>query len=128
MKKIIRIGVCLLLVSLLCLPAAAEAHRHGSGGDVFLGFGVGLLTGYLFAPRTVVAAPPVYYAPYPPAPPAAPPVNGYSYHAPQPGTHAKCREWRLLERHYQDTWDSYYGRWRTVPVEKWGWMEVPCDH
>jgi hypothetical protein len=133
MKKIIRIGAYLVFVSLLCLPSMAEAHWRGGGGRVFWGFGAGLLTGYLFAPRTVVMSPPaypvyspVYPAPYVAAPAAAPRVYGYSESVPQPGAHAKCREWRLLERHYRDTWDSYSGRWRALPVEKWGWVEVPC--
>jgi len=124
MRKIITISIGLLLIFLLTLPPAAEASRRGRGGGVILGFGAGLLTGFLFTPRAVVVPPPVYYAPVPA--PTPPPVYGYSERAPQPGAQAKCREWSLLERRYQDSWDPYYGRWRSVPVEKWGWADVPC--
>lgn len=133
MKKTIIVTTCLMFVSLICLPPAAEAGGHyGHGGGVILGFGAGLLLGHLFTPRTVVVSPPVrvisppvYYAPAPPPPPS--PVYGYSSSPPQPAAHPKCREWRLLERRYQDSWDSYYGKWRSVPVEKWGWVEIPCN-
>ncbi len=130
MRTITRVSICLLIASLVFLPTAAEAHRQG--GQVFWGFGVGLLTGYLFAPRTVVVAPPavvapapVYRAPYVPAPTASP-VYRYSNSAPRPDANAKCREWRLIERYHQDSWDAYAGKWRSTPVEKWGWVEVPC--
>jgi hypothetical protein len=138
MKKRIVAMVCLAAVFLVALPAAADAHWRG--GRVFLGFGAGLLTGYLLAPRPVYEAPPVYMVPppayypsYVPAPsPQYPPVSAYSNKptesVPQPSAHEKCREWRLIERHYKDRWDSYSGRWQAVPVEKWGWVDVPCNN
>ena len=145
MKKAKIVAAGLAIILLFSLPLAAHAG-HG-GGEVFFGFGVGLLTGYLFAPRPVYVAPPVYvppapaYAPVsaPPAPayvpaPAysAPSPPGYSNNAattaPPPSAQPRCREWRLIDRHLEDRWDSYYGRWRQVPVEKWGWVEVPCNN
>lgn len=136
MKKTKIIAVFMLIICLVFLPVAADA-RNG-GGRILFGFGAGLLTGYLFAPRPVYVPPPVYAAPppvsspdYPPAPLAPPRVYEYSTDAnaagPPPGSQAKCREWRLLDRHLVDRWDSYYGRWRQVPVEKWGWIDVPCN-
>lgn len=136
MEKTKIIAVFLLIICLVFLPVAADAR---GGGRLLFGFGAGLLTGYLFAPRPVYVAPPVYAAPppvsspdYVPAPVPPPPISGYSYDAnvagPQPGLQAKCREWRLIDRHLEDRWDSYYGRWRQVPVEKWGWIEMPCNN
>jgi hypothetical protein len=137
----------LLVIFLFSLPAFATAR-----GGVFLGSGAGLLTGYLVAPRPVYVAPPVYIAqpqvvqgnsesvPAPPAaptqppaavpPPPAPSTPGYSGSAnvPAPGNQAKCREWKMVDRHLEDRWDSYNGKWRQVPVEKWGWVEVPCNN
>ena len=143
MEKAKVIAACLLILSLVSLPVVAEA-RGGAGA--LLGFGAGLITGYLFAPRPVYVAPPVYAAPpvyvtpppvsppdYVPAPaPPTPPASGYSDSAntagPPPGTQTQCREWRLIDRHLEDRWDSYYGKWQQVPVERWGWVEVPCNH
>ena len=59
MDKIKFLFVGLLAVSLISVPVVAEAHWHHGGGAI-LGFGAGLLTGYLFAPRPVYVAPPVY--------------------------------------------------------------------
>ncbi|MGD0627613.1 MAG: hypothetical protein ABSB32_23300 [Thermodesulfobacteriota bacterium] len=138
MEKTKLAAVCLVIVSLLSLPVVANAHW--GGGGVFLGFGAGLLTGILLAPSPAYVAPPVYVAPppayypsYPPAPiPAAPPVSGYSENAnaavPPPSTHSICREWRPIDRHLEDRWDSYSGRWQQVGVERWGWVEVPCNN
>ena len=147
MKKAKWVTAGLLLILFFSLPAAANAP-----GGFFLGFGTGLLTGYLAAPRPVYVAPPVYVAQpqlvqvYPenaPAPPAeqtpppavgeAPPVPspfGYSGSAtaPAPGNQAKCREWKMIDRHFEDRWDSYYRKSRQVPVEKWDWVEVPCNN
>ena len=136
MKKTKIIAVFMLIIGLVFLPVAADAR--GGGGRILFGFGAGLLTGYLFAPRPVYVPPPVYAAPPPvsspdyfPAPVPAPPVTEYSTEAiaagPPPSSQAKCREWRLLDRHLEDRWDSYNGRWRQVPVEKWGWIDVPCN-
>ena len=136
MEKTKIIAVFLLIICLVFLPVAAEAR--GGGGRILFGFGAGLLTGYLFAPRPVYVPPPVYAAPppvsspdYPPAPLTPPRVYEYSTDAnaagPPPSSQAKCREWKLLDRHLVDRWDSYYGRWRQVPVEKWGWVDVPCN-
>ena len=135
------------LVILLLFPLPAYANPRG---DHFWGFGLGLLTGYLFAPRPVYVAPPVYASPpevaqvYPsniPEPPigpvrqpelvpSPPSTSGYTGGGagPAPGNEAKCREWRMIDRHLEDRWDSYYGKWRQVPVEKWGWVEVPCSN
>jgi len=144
--KFVTAGFLIILLFSLSLPAAANAR-----GGVFLGFGAGLLTGYLVAPRPVYVAPPVYIvqpqvvqgnpdnvpAPsagptQPPAvvsPPPAPSTSGYSGSAtvPAPGNQAKCREWKMVDRHLEDRWDSYDGKWRQVPVEKWDWVEVPCS-
>jgi len=136
MKKIKIAAAGLLIIFLFSLPAVADAHWR-YGGGLFWGFGAGLLTGYLFAPRPVYVAPPVYGAPpegYIPAPPPPnrPPEYGYrdstGEAAPPPSAQGKCREWRLIDRHLEDRWDPYYGRWRQVPVEKWGWAEVPCNN
>ena len=122
MKKTKMIAVFLLIIGLIFLPVAADAH--GGGGRIFFGFGAGLLTGYLFAPRPVYVAPPPVSSPdYPPVPLTPPRVYEYSTDAnaaagPPPSSQAKCREWRLLDRHLEDRWDSFYGRWRQVPVEK----------
>ena len=131
----------LLIISLVSVPVVANAHWHGGGG-AFWGFGAGLITGIIFAPRPVYVTPPVYVAPPPnyypynsPTPlPPGPPVSGYSRDAnaapppPSPGVDSKCREWRLIDRHMVERWDSYYGKWRQVPVEKWSWVEAPCNH
>ena len=131
MKKIARFAAGLVIICLVFLPALAEAGGHGGGGAV-VGFGVGLLSGILLAPRPVyvptpviVTAPQAYYGqpsivPAVPAPAAGPAT-------PPPGTESKCREWRLIERHFEDRWDSSAGKWQSVPVEKWGWVEVPCN-
>ncbi len=157
-KKIIIIGtLALLILSLGTAPAFAGGFHHGGGG-LLLGFGAGLATGYLFGPRPVYVAPPVYYpapvvvtpsyqyyyAPgyyppaqsyYPPAepqvalPPQQPQAQGYAQNQnppvppPQDG---KCHEWKMLERRTENRWDNYSGKWESVPVEKWGWVEVPC--
>jgi hypothetical protein len=145
MKKKSLLVIGALVFSLAFLPVSADAHWRGGGG-VFLGFGTGLLTGYLFAPRPVYVAPPVYVPPpvyaspppvvYVPAPPPpAPPVSGYTQPPPPnvasapplPGAQNKCREWKMIERRFEDRWDSYNGRWQSVPIEKWGWMDVPCN-
>jgi hypothetical protein len=135
MEKTKLLIVCLLAVSLISVPVVAEAHWHHSGGAI-LGFGSGLLTGYLFAPRPVYVAPPVYAAPppvYVPAPPPSyqPPESGYSYGltqaVPPPTVQGKCREWRMIDRHLENRWDSYAGKWQSIPVEKWGWVDVLCN-
>lgn len=148
MKKI-ALALAAVLFLFAVFSPAADAHWRG-GGRVFLGFGAGLLTGYLFAPRVyypapVYVPPPVYVTPTyvtpPPVveysspaygqPPVAPgPPPGYTENAnipPPPGPQSKCREWRLMERRYEDRWDSWSGGYRTVPVEKWGWAEIPCN-
>ena len=132
-----------LIGFLTLLPVVANAHWHHGGGG-FWGFGAGFFTGYLFAPRPFYVAPPVYAAPppvmeypapyYVPAPPAKPPVSGFSDSAhagianPPPNAQAQCREWRMISRQWQNRWDSYYGRWRKVLVEKWGWTKIPCNN
>jgi hypothetical protein len=152
MKKTSLVIVGALVFSICFLPAPAaigwygHGHGHGYGyGGVFWGFGAGFLTGYLVAPRPVYVAPvyiapPVYASPPPvvyiPAPPpTAPPVLGYTQPPPpnvasappSPGAQNKCREWKMIERRFEDRWDSYNGRWQTVPIEKWGWVDVPCN-
>ena len=129
MEKIKLLLVGLLAVSLVSVPVMAEAHWHHGGGGLFLGFGAGLLSGYLLAPRPVYVAPPPVYVPAPP-PPYQPPESGYSYGTtqavPPPSARGTCREWRMIARHLEDRWDSYAGRWQSVPVEKWGWVDKPC--
>ncbi len=117
MKGLKILAVGLLILSVISVPVLADAH-WGAGG-VFLGFGAGLLTGALLAPRPVYVAPPVYPAPpavYQPAPAdASGPIS------------APCREWRLIDRHWENRWDPYYRTWRRVPVDRWGWVGVPCQ-
>jgi hypothetical protein len=136
MKRIKLLLVGLLAVSLVSVPVVADAHWHHRGGGLFLGFGAGLLSGYLLAPRPVYVAPPVFVAPppvYAPTPPPAyqPPESGYSYGltqaVPPPTAQGKCREWRMIDRHLENRWDSYAGRWQSIPVEKWGWVDVLCN-
>lgn len=128
MEKTKLLIVCMLIISLLSMPFVADAHWRGGGA--ILGFGAGLITGYLFAPRPVYVTPPPVSVPAPPAP-YRPPENGYtdnnSQAVPPPIAQGKCREWKMIDRPLEDRWDSYYGKWRQVPVEKWGWVEVPCN-
>ncbi len=134
----------LLCVLLVAVPAAAEAHG-GFGAGAFLGLGLGLFAGLALAPAPVYVAPPVYY----PSPPMIyrydPPSYGSAAAPPPPGVYdrssnsnvsrsdvsstgqSRCREWRMINRHWENRWDSYYGRWRAVLVEKWGWAPVPCN-
>jgi len=119
--KLIVIGLVILF--LISLPVAANAH--GVGGGMILGFGAGLVTGYLFAPRPLYIAPPAYAAP--------PPVIEYRYPDaaaanPGPNVQSICREWRIINRQWENRWNPYQGRWRTVLVEKWGWVQAPCGH
>ncbi len=144
MKTMTRILFGFLSLLLVAVPAIADAH--GYGGGALLGFGLGLFTGFAFAPRPVYVGPPVYYAPSPPvtynlypycAPPPVPPgpgVYGYSNRAHPPSAslappgQSRCREWRMIDRHWENRWDPSYGRWRAILVEKWGWAEVLCNH
>lgn len=135
-------AIILLIVFLISMPVAANAHG-GFGGGVLLGLGAGLITGFAFAPRPVYVAPPVYYAPPPPVvypspsytlTPVPPDPTSYEFNnagisssaAPSPGQPG-CREWRLVNRHWERRWDGYYGRWQNVLVERWGWVGVPCS-
>lgn len=137
--KIVCVG--LLIVLLVSVPAVANAH-WGFGGGLVLGLGAGLLTGFAFAPRPVYVAPPVYYAPPPPVAypyslpaPAAPGPADYGYSnrgalsypsPPQVGP-SGCREWRIVNRHWEKRWSPYYERWQNVLVERWGWVGVSCN-
>jgi hypothetical protein len=146
MKKIIQVAAGLLIILLLPAAAAAASAR----GDFFIGFGAGLLAGYLPAPRPIYVAPPAYTLPpqvvqiYPDSGPTSSPGQGpppgvipppvpsapeYAHSAPppDPDAQAKCREWRVVERRSEDRWDSNSGKWQQVPVEKWDWVEIPCD-
>ncbi len=142
MKRMKWVASVLLIVPvLLATPALADAHWHGGGG-LFWGFGAGLLSGYLLAPRPVYVAPaPVYAAPPPAVEYAPPPATYYSAPppapvpqpetaqlapAPPPGNQSMCREWKMIESRTDYQWDSYYGRYRAVPVQRWGWVEIPC--
>ena len=138
--KLVFIG---LLVPLLALvPVIADAH-WGFGGGAILGFGLGLFTGFAFTPRPVYVVPPVYYAPPPPAAypyrvpaPVRPDPATYDYSnnlnvspaVPPPVGHSRCREWRLINQHLENRWDSYNGKWQTVLVERWGWVGAPCNN
>ncbi len=132
-------AVILLIALLIFIPVAAEAHG-GFGGGVLLGLGAGLITGFAFAPRPVYVAPPVYYTPPPPVIYPSPSYNqtpvpsgpsSYEFNnagissptTPSPG----CREWKVVNRHWEKRWDGYYGRWQNVLIEKWGWVGVPCS-
>ncbi len=157
-KKVKVITGGLLMIFLFSQPVVAYGHWSGAGA--VLGFGTGLITGYLLAPKSAYAVPPAYVAPPPaaqpypevaqaspdnvpapppgqtpppemlPPPPPAPPPSGYSGGGPvpAPGNQAKCREWKMIDRHLENRWDSYSGKWRQVPVEKWDWVEVPCGN
>ena len=155
MKKLIVLAVALL--ALAAQFPASPAQAHWRGGAPLWGFGAGLLTGYLFAPRPVYTAPPVtvypqlprpaYYPannPYPVYPPVAeappygtytppvaqqtpPPAYQKSAVPPPPGSESSCREWKMTERRTERRWDPVSGTWREAPVEKWGWVEIPCN-
>ena len=144
MKTMKRFFFVFLTTLLVAVPAIADAH--GFGGGALLGFGLGLFTGFAFAPRPVYVGPPVYYAPPPPVTyyaspnylpaPAAPgpAAYGYSNRASAPPANvspmgqSRCREWRMLDRHWENRWDAYYGRWRAILVERWGWAGAPCNN
>jgi hypothetical protein len=135
----------LLMVLLVSTPVVADAYWGFAGGWIF-GLGTGLIAGYALAPRPVYAAPPVYYSPpppvvypyypsYVPAPvPPNPPGHIYSNNAavapppPPPAGLSGCREWKLINRHWEKRWDQNYGVWRNVSVERWGWAGVPCRY
>ena len=134
------ISISILSILLIAVPVAADAHG-GYAGAAFLVFGLGLFTGFAFAPRPFYAAPPVYYAAPPPVvyryypsyvPAPVPPVSygGYSDQTSAPSASLsraeRCREWRQLDRHWEDRWDFYYGGWRKALVERFGWVGVPC--
>jgi hypothetical protein len=142
MKKMKILSIGLLCILLIAVPVVADAHG-GFAGAAFLGFGLGLFTGFAFAPRPVYAVPPVYYAPPPPAvyrynpsyvPAPVPPATSYGGYSENvnspsvspPSSAGRCREWRLIDRHLEDRWDSYQGRWQKVLVERFGWVGVPC--
>ena len=142
MKTVKLLSIGLVIVLLVSVPAVADAH-WGFGGGLILGFGTGLITGFAFAPRPVYGAPPVYYAPPPPVAypyyvPAPvipdPAASVYSNNAnvssanPPPVGQSGCREWRLINRHWEKRWAPYYGGWQNVLVERWGWAGVPCNH
>lgn len=134
-----------MIALLISVPVAAEAHWHYGGGFI-LGLGAGLITGFALAPGPVYVAPPVYRAPPPPAvypyypsyvaPPVPPDPTAYSFTnppsassvTPPPAGGVGCREWKVVDRHRENRWDPYYGRWRTVVVERWGWVGVPCGN
>ena len=141
MKTLRIISIVLLIVLLISVPVVADAH-WGFGGGLLLGLGTGLITGFAFAPRPVYVAPPVYYAPPPPvaypyrvpAPvPPDPAASGYSNNAsvssanPPPVGQSGCREWRMINRHWEKRWAPNYGGWQTVLEERWGWVGVPCN-
>jgi len=135
--------IILSAILLVSMPAVADA-RGGFGGGLILGLGAGLITGLVLAPTPVYVAPPAYYAPPPPGvypyypsyvpAPAPPNPPGYDYSnnaavappAPPPAGQSGCREWKLVDRHWEKRWDSNYGIWRNVLVERWGWAGVPC--
>jgi hypothetical protein len=142
MKKMKILSIGLLCILLIAVPVVADAHG-GFAGAAFLGFGLGLFTGFAFAPRPVYAVPPVYYAPPPPAvyrynpsyvPAPVPPATSYGGYSENvnspsvspPSSAGRCREWRLIDRYLEDRWDSYQGRWQKVLVERFGWVGVPC--
>ena len=142
MKTVKLLSSGLVIVLLFSVPAVADAH-WGFGGGLVLGLGTGLITGLAFAPRPVYVAPPVYYAPPPPAAypyyvptpvPQGPAAYGYSSGGavssanPSPMGQPGCKEWRLINRHWEQRWSPYYGRWQNVLVERWGWVGVPCNH
>ena len=147
-KNIMRVTAGLLMILSLSLPAAAAAA--GARENSSIGFGAGLLGGYLPAPSPIYVAPPAYPLPpqvvqlYPDPgltssprqgpppevmPPPPPSASEYAKSAPPPGPddQMKCREWRVVERRSEDRWDSNLGKWQQVPVEKWDWVEIPCD-
>jgi hypothetical protein len=69
--------------------------------------------------------PPPTAVPPPPTPSTSSELGSTT--APPPGDQAKCREWKMIERRMEYKFDSSTGQYREVPVEKWDWVEVPCD-
>ena len=141
MKTAKRLFFVFLTALLVAVPAVADAH--GFGGGALLGFGLGLFTGFAFAARPVYVAPPVYYAPQPPVTyqpypyyvpaPDPPAAYGYSNRANVPPANvspvgeSRCREWRMMDRHWENQWDAHIGKWRAILVERWGWAGIPCN-
>jgi hypothetical protein len=77
------------------------------------------------SPGSISAQPAAQTAP-PPVPPTPSEPGGTVASA--PGDQAKCREWKIIDRHMESKLDPSTGQYREVPVEKWGWVEVPCDN
>ncbi len=140
MKGFVKFFLSGLILCMFFLPAAADVHWRGGSALPDLTAGV---TGSLLAPHVYAASAPVNdpanAAPPPPAgsnippappniapPPPGPPGPESAVSPPLPGGEAKCREWKMVERRVEDRWDSY-GKKQQVPVEKWDWVDVPCN-
>jgi hypothetical protein len=141
MKKTKFVAMRLLIVLLFfSWPAAASGL-----GESIIGSEAGLPTGFPLALRPIYMTPPAYLLPLQvaqispgtkptpppegiPSPPP-PPTPGFAGSAtpPEPDRQAKCREWRMIDRHLEDRWDPYSAKWQQVPVEKWDWVGIPCD-
>ncbi len=105
MKRISAAILILTVVSLIFLPALAEAggawHRGGHGGwygrgwhpGWGIGFGAGLFTGYLLAPRVYAAPAPTCY--------------------------------QTIPGHWESRWDPYWQRYVNVYVSPYT-TAYPC--
>jgi hypothetical protein len=103
----------LLVAFLVFVPVIADAH-WGFGGGAILGFGLGLFTGFAFAPWPVYVAPPVYYAPPPPV--------AYPYRAPAPVPPSPAASgYQSYCWYYCQNPQGYYPYIRSCPG---GWLTV----
>ena len=117
MKKGALVFVFLVVFSWLFFPTAGNAQISGPGSG---------------PPSSAIPpapTPPPAFTP-PPASPPPPAASGPGYEGsapgPVPGPQAKCREWRMIERHMEYKFDQSTGKYREAPLEKWDWVDVPC--
>ncbi len=140
--KIIIMMTAGLLVIFPLLPADAIAAGARGGTLLLVGYLPGAGPTYVAPPANPL--PPQVVQVYPdlgPAssrgqgpssevmPPPSPSDPEYASSIPSPGPDGqmKCREWRMVERRLEERWDSNSGKWPQVPVEKWDWVDTPCD-
>jgi hypothetical protein len=82
------------------------------------------------APAGLTPPPPVAPPSAVPPPPPVPPASGYSGGpaVPPPGDQTTCRERKMIGQRMEHQYDPSTGTYRDVPVEKWDWVEVPCNN